>query len=120
MSIQRLTPANSGASHLACNIINNTFLSLDGFAAMRKQMEGTTYTAEQFGAELARIVDRELSTVNQEMLSLVRSAFDRFTDNDMQPPNSMLRKWLDSAQSVIAKATQVAESNAKRDPEHNW
>ncbi len=58
---ENITPANSGASQIACNIVNNTFLSLDGFAAMRKQMEGTTYTAEQFGAELARIVDRELA-----------------------------------------------------------
>lgn len=119
MSIQRefpklLAPEQCGASQLACTIVNNTFLSLDGFAAMRKQMEGTEYTAQHFGAELARIVDRELSTVNQELLSLVRSAFDRFTDNDMQPPNNMLREWLDSAQSVIAKATRVAESNAMR------
>lgn len=55
-----LTPDNSGASQLACNIVNNTFLSLDGFEAMRKQMAGTTYTAEHFGAELARIVDRKI------------------------------------------------------------
>lgn len=58
---RQLTPANSGASQLACNIVNNTFLSLDGFAAMRKQMECTEYTAQHFGAELARIVDRELA-----------------------------------------------------------
>jgi len=56
-----ITPEQCGASQLACNIVNETFLSLDGFAAMRKQMAGTTYTAEQFGAELARIVDREIA-----------------------------------------------------------
>lgn len=77
MSIQRefpklLAPEQCGASQLACNIVNNTFLSLDGFAAMRKQMEGTTYTAQHFGAELARIVDREtgeLIEVMQEMVA---------------------------------------------------
>lgn len=56
-----ITPEQCGASQLACNIINETFLGLDGFAAMRKQMAGTDYTAEQFGAELARIVDRNLT-----------------------------------------------------------
>lgn len=55
-----ISPAQCGASQLACNIVNATFLSLDGFDAMRKQMQGTTYTAEQFAGELARIVDREL------------------------------------------------------------
>lgn len=58
-----LTPDNCGASQIACNVINNTFLSLDGFEAMRKQMAGTDYTAEHFGAELARIVDRELRDI---------------------------------------------------------
>lgn len=56
-----ITPEQCGASQLACNIVNETFLGLDGFAAMRKQMAGTDYTAEQFGAELARIVDRNLT-----------------------------------------------------------
>lgn len=56
-----ITPEQCGASQLACNIVNETFLGLDGFAAMRKQMAGTEYTAEQFGAELARIVDREIA-----------------------------------------------------------
>jgi len=64
---RQLTPANSGASQLACNIVNNTFLSLDGFAAMRKQMECTEYTAQHFGAELARIVDRELAPKSNAM-----------------------------------------------------
>ena len=56
-----ITPEQCGASQLACNIVNETFLGLDGFAAMRKQMAGTEYTAEHFGAELARIVDRNLT-----------------------------------------------------------
>jgi hypothetical protein len=56
-----LTPENCGASQTACNIVNKTFLSLDGFAKMRQDMADTTFTAEQFGAELARITDREIS-----------------------------------------------------------
>jgi len=40
-----------------------------------------------------------------ELLELVRSAFDRFTDNDMQPPNHLLQNWLDSARAAISKAT---------------
>ena len=55
-----LTPENTGCSQTACNIVNKTFLSLDGFAKMRQDMASTTYTAEQFGAELARITDREI------------------------------------------------------------
>lgn len=62
-----ITPDNCGCSQLACNIVNNTFLSLDGFEAMRKQMAGTDYTDEQFGAELARIVDRELKAATSEL-----------------------------------------------------
>jgi len=54
-----LTPENTGCSQTACNIIN-TFLSLDGFAALREQMDSTEYTAEHFGAELARVADREI------------------------------------------------------------
>lgn len=57
---QLLTPNNCGCSPLACSIINETFLELDGFAAMREQMKGTSYTAEQFAGELARIVDRAI------------------------------------------------------------
>lgn len=55
-----LTPENTGCSQTACNIVNKTFFSLDGFAKMRQDMVDTTYTAEQFGAELAKITDREI------------------------------------------------------------
>lgn len=65
--VSLLTPDNCGASQIACNIVNNTFLSLDGFESMRKQMAGTDYTAEHFGAELARIVDRELKAATNEL-----------------------------------------------------
>lgn len=77
-SVGAITPEQCGASQLACNIINRTFLSLDGFAAMRKQMAGTTYTAEQFAGELTRIVDRELDQVTE----FVAFAHDQLITND--------------------------------------
>lgn len=41
-----------------------------------------------------------------ELLELIQFAFDRFTDNDMQPPNHALKIWLEKAKSVIQKAEQ--------------
>lgn len=55
-----LTTENTGCSQTACDIVNNTFLSLDGFAKMRHDMSSSTCNAEQFGAGLARIIDREI------------------------------------------------------------
>ena len=95
MSIQRefpklLAPEQCGASQLACNIVNNTFLSLDGFAAMRKQMEGTTYTAEHFGAELARIVDRELKDVTGSLKALLDWGRDHTSPTQSNSPHDLL------------------------------
>jgi len=59
---QLLTPNNCGCSPLACSIVNETFLELDGFAAMRSQMKDSSYTAEQFAGELARIADRAIKS----------------------------------------------------------
>ena len=52
-----LTPENSGASPLACEIVNQTFLSLDGYAALRKQLDGSTYDSLAFAASQARMID---------------------------------------------------------------
>lgn len=71
IAVAQLTPDNCGASQIACNIVNNTFLSLDGFEAMRKQMAGTDYTAEQFGAELARIADREMAGMLNALSAMI-------------------------------------------------
>lgn len=51
-----LTPENCGCSALSCEIVNSTFLSLDGFAGLRKQMDDHQY----FAAEIARITDRKI------------------------------------------------------------
>ena len=58
----KLTPENCGASQVACNIVNATFLGLDGFAKMRQDMENDQggYDAIAFAAELARVTDREI------------------------------------------------------------
>jgi len=57
-----LTPENCGCSQVACNIVNATFLALDGFAKMRADMEHDQggYTAIHFAGELARVTDREI------------------------------------------------------------
>lgn len=39
-----------------------------------------------------------------ELLELCRKAFDRFTNNDMMPPNEALQGWLDGAKAALDKA----------------
>lgn len=57
----QVTPEQCGASQLACNIINNTFLALDGFEPLRKQIENSeTNGVLTFASELARVADREI------------------------------------------------------------
>ena len=47
---------------------------------------------------------RKLIAAAPELLELVLQAFDRFTDNDMQPPNHELTQWLNRAREALAKA----------------
>jgi hypothetical protein len=54
-----ITPETCGASQVACNVVNEMFLSLDGFRPMRSTFT-PNYPETAFAAELARIVDREL------------------------------------------------------------
>lgn len=63
-----LTPENCDCSQLACNIVNSTFLSLDGFEPLRRSMnDDWSYSALAFAAELARITDRELKTAKESV-----------------------------------------------------
>lgn len=101
-SSKLLTPSDCGASQIACNIINNTFLSLDGFEAMRKQMAGTDYTAEHFGAELARIVDRELT----DLLNAVANAIPVIEYAEVDSA----AEGLDKAHSIIVNALNAARA----------
>ena len=55
MSDQPLVPFHAAASALACRIVNNTYLSLDGFASMRESC-----TDPGFAAHLARMIEKEL------------------------------------------------------------
>ena len=57
---QRLTPENCGCSRTACEIVNETFLALDGFEALRRECDDSSYKAIQFAGSLARITDRVL------------------------------------------------------------
>jgi len=42
-----------------------------------------------------------------ELLAALEMALDRFTDNDMIPPNYALSRWIDRARAAITKATEV-------------
>lgn len=57
---QKLTPENCGCSRTACEIVNETFLALDGFKALRRECDDSSYKAIQFAGSLARITDRVL------------------------------------------------------------
>lgn len=41
-----------------------------------------------------------------ELLELLRQAYERFTDNDMMPPNKKLQNWLNRTQAAIDKAIE--------------
>ena len=51
--------------------------------------------------ELPVKANAQLIAAAPDLLELVRQAFDRFTDNDMQPPNHALRVWLDKATATF-------------------
>ena len=57
----------------------------------------------------ARYANAALISSAPNLLELVRSAYDRFTDNDMMPPNHVLAVWLEQARAAIAKAEGVRE-----------
>ena len=49
------------------------------------------------------IKDARLIAKAPDMLELLRDAFDRFTDNDMMPPNHALKTWLEKAIIIFQK-----------------
>lgn len=59
--------------------------------------------------EAAAAANARLITSAPNLLELVRSAYDRFTDNDMMPPNHALDVWLEQARAALAKAEGVRE-----------
>lgn len=55
---------------------------------------------------LERLAGAEMKTLEQRLCcyrDLTSRAFERFTDNDMQPPNTELRKWLDEATAIFSE-----------------
>lgn len=44
-----------------------------------------------------------------ELLELLEAAYDRFTDNDMQPPNHELKKWLTQVEAVFDSLGKSSE-----------
>lgn len=49
--------------------------------------------------------------LTDELIDLVEVAYDRFTDNDMMPPDYALRRWINTAQSVLNKARRFSASD---------
>lgn len=65
----KITTEQCGASEVACRIINETFLSLDGFEPMRKQLDSSERNGTiTFASQLARVVDREIKIMALENL----------------------------------------------------
>ncbi len=62
----KITPESTGCSRTACEIVNETFLSLDGFEALRRQCDDSSYKSVDFAANIARIVDRVLVNANKD------------------------------------------------------
>jgi hypothetical protein len=84
-TVKLLSPDNCGCSQTACNIVNNTFMSLDGFAPLRLQMnDDTTYPAFAFAAELARITDREIR------FQAEKEAAEKAAEDEMYRESEML------------------------------
>ncbi len=110
-----ITPEQCGASQLACNIVNETFLSLDGFAAMRKQMAGTDYTAEHFGAELARIVDRNIQIAGRA----VRPLFDASDETELYHAFNN-RGSSSTKRKVAALLREMDRSKGRTTREDQW
>lgn len=55
-------------------------------------------------SEAEVIANANLIAAAPDLLDLVIAAYDRFTDNDMQPANESLKTWLNKAECAIAKA----------------
>ena len=65
--------------------------------------------------ELSDLLQREIA-VNKCILTLIEQAYDRFTDNDMVPPNHALEKWLAKARVCMTHAGST-ESGAAIHPD---
>ena len=53
--------------------------------------------------DLERALKRERAT-KADLLAALKTAYDRFTDNDMMPPNHALAVWIDQARAALAQA----------------
>ena len=50
-----------------------------------------------------RAVNAALMAAAPELLDLVQQAFERFTNNDFQPPNHGLKVWLEKASKIFCE-----------------
>ena len=54
--------------------------------------------------------DIRLMEAAPDMLELLEAAFDRFTDNNMQPPSHELKVWLRRAEAVFDRLRNIPET----------
>jgi hypothetical protein len=84
-----------------CNILAN---GQGEFPKMVAAIYTTNDTSPTYKDREERDANAHLIAAAPELLELLEQAFDRFTDNDMMPPNHKLREWLDRTAVAIAKA----------------
>ena len=72
-------PKHTGASDLACRIVRDTFLSLDGFEPIRKNNSDVL----GFAAELARKIDTSLDNATEDAVRVANDILDDMADDAM-------------------------------------
>ena len=82
---------------------------------MRKQMAGTEYTAEHFGAELARIVDRNIQIAGRA----VRPLFDASDETELYHAFNN-RGSSETKRKVAALLREIDKNNGRTTPEEYW
>lgn len=75
---------------------------LSASRSQQQQIANAILAVHAVNSHLALVATLRDNLAKLERLrDLVSRAFDRFTDNDMQPPNTLLAKWLDDAKKAL-------------------
>ena len=94
-----------GEYHKACAVWtadDETFICSTTRGKMRMYDADSSETKDANAKFIVRACN-----AHDELLALVRDALERFTDNDMQPPNAKLEEWIGRAVAAIAKAEGI-------------
>lgn len=75
---------------------------LSASRAQQQQIANAILTVRAVNTHVALVATLRDKVAHVERLrDLVSRAFERFTDNDMQPPKTVLAKWLDDAKRAL-------------------